>query len=79
MAVTSDGQFAVSVSSDKTLKIWDLGRNCEIHTLKGHTGKVCDVAITPDGKYIFSASADHTVKMWSLESGEEVRTLPGKP
>ena len=36
VAVTPDGRRAVSASSDKTLKVWDLDRR-ELRTLAGHS------------------------------------------
>jgi len=39
MAFSSDGRFVVSGSYDRNVKMWDT-RGHEIHTLKGHTGKV---------------------------------------
>ncbi|MFB3089391.1 MAG: hypothetical protein ACE10E_13960 [Acidiferrobacterales bacterium] len=31
VAITPDGQRAVSASSDKTLKVWDLDRRRDLH------------------------------------------------
>ena len=36
VAVTPDGQRAVSASDDKTLKVWDLDSGRELRTLAGH-------------------------------------------
>ena len=36
VAVTPDGQRAVSASDDKTLKVWDLESGRELRTLEGH-------------------------------------------
>ena len=40
MAVTADGQRAVSASRDKTLKVWDLESGRALRTLEGHTDGV---------------------------------------
>ncbi|MGJ5629647.1 WD40 repeat domain-containing protein [Nostoc sp. CALU 1950] len=48
-----DGKTAVSGSSDKTLKVWDLQTGKEISTLTGHNNSVRAVAIAPDGKQPF--------------------------
>ena len=37
VAVTPDGQRAVSASKDKTLKVWDLESGRELRTLEGHS------------------------------------------
>src|SRR5215469_6914152 len=77
VAVTPDGQCAVSASWDDTLKVWDLGSGRELRTLTGHTSDVTAVAVTPDGQCAVSASEDKTLKVWELGSGRELRTLTG--
>jgi WD40 repeat protein len=77
VAVTPDGTLAVSASSDRTLKVWNLETGRELRTLEGHSDSVCGAAVTPDGKLAVSASADRTLKVWDLETGRELRTLEG--
>jgi WD40 repeat protein len=77
VAVTPDGQVAVSASDDRTLKVWDLASGRELRTLTGHSNWVTSVAVTPDGKHAVSASGDKTLKMWELGSGGELHTLTG--
>jgi hypothetical protein len=77
VAVTPDGQRAVSASDDHTLKMWDLGSGRELRTITGHADRVNAVAVTPDGQRAVSASSDHTLKVWDLGSGRELRTITG--
>ena len=77
VAVTADGQRAVSASADKTLKVWDLASGAVLHTLCGHTDPVTAVAVTADGQRAVSASDDYTLKVWDLASGAELHTLSG--
>jgi WD40 repeat protein len=49
VAVTRDGRRAVSTSTDKTLKVWELGSGRELRALQGHADPVYAVAVTPDG------------------------------
>jgi WD40 repeat protein len=77
VAVTPDGQRAVSASWDETLKVWDLATGTELRTLSGHAGGVTAVAVTPDGQRAVSAAADDTLKVWDLASGKALRTLRG--
>ena len=77
VAVTADGQRAVSASDDNTLKVWDLASGAELHTLSGHTDAVNAVAVTADGQRAVSASCDNTLKVWDLASGAELHTLSG--
>ena len=75
MAVTPDGQRAVSASEDKTLKVWDLDSGRELRTLRATLMVSMAVAVTPDGQRAVSASEDKTLKVWDLDSGRELRTL----
>ena len=75
VAVTPDGKRAVSASSDKTLKVWDLESGRALRILEGYSS-VEGVAVTPDGKCVVSASGD-SLKVWDLESGRLLRTLEG--
>ena len=77
VAVTPDGRWAVSASSDRTLKVWELESGRELQTLSGHALGVKSVAVTPDGRWAVSASSDRTLKVWELESGRELQTLSG--
>ena len=75
VAITPDGQTAVSASDDKTLKVWDLAMGKCRATLKGHSQYVWGLAITPDGQTVVSASGDYTLKAWDLVTGKCRTTL----
>src|SRR5262249_10856291 len=62
-----DGKRAVSASSDKTLKVWNLETGLALGTLEGHSSSVLGVAVTSNGKLAVSASMDNTVKVWGLD------------
>jgi WD40 repeat protein len=72
--MTGDGQ-AVSVSDDRTLRVWDLGSGTCRLTLQGHTGSVDAVALTGDGQAV-SASADRTLRVWDLATGNCLAVFP---
>jgi WD40 repeat protein len=77
VAVTPDGRRAVSASSDRTLRLWDLESGQTLRALDGHSGSVQAVAVTSDGRRAVSGSDDGTLRMWDLESGQTLRTLQG--
>ncbi|MCX6899021.1 MAG: AAA family ATPase [Verrucomicrobia bacterium] len=77
VSVTSDGRRAVSGSSDKTLRVWDLESGQCLRTLEGHSAIVLRVSVTPDGRRAVSGSWDKTLRVWDLESGQCLRTLEG--
>jgi len=77
VAITKNGEIAVSGGRDRTLRVWDLGRGKSLKTLKGHRGWVTDVEILPNQIQAISASVDNTLKLWNLDSGENLRTFTG--
>jgi WD40 repeat protein len=79
VAVSADGRRAVSASSDRTLKVWDLETGRALCKLEGHSDHVNGVAVSADGRRAVSASDDNTLKVWDLELGRELRTLQVHP
>jgi WD40 repeat protein len=75
VAITSDGQRAISASDDQTVKVWDLERGAEERTLTGHADWVRAVAVIPNGLRAISASDDHTLKIWDIETGAAELTI----
>jgi WD40 repeat protein len=75
LAISSDGQFLVSGSYDKKIKIWLLETGQEVRVLEGHTQTVRAIFISYDGKYIFSGSDDKSIRIWDLKTGKTVSIL----
>jgi WD40 repeat protein len=51
VAFSPDGNYALSGSWDKTLKLWEVNSGAEIRSFAGHTDDVNSVAFSPDGRY----------------------------
>ncbi len=74
--ITPDGRFAVSGSSDKTVKVWDIEAGICVGTLEGHKHQVHSVAISPDGALIATAGfSERTVRLWDLATGTCLQVL----
>lgn len=78
VAVAPDGR-AVSGSSDRTLRVWDL--RSEPRCLMGHAEPVREVAVTPDGRWAVSRSAlngpgEGELKVWDLHQTLDPERAP---
>jgi len=65
LALSSDGQFALSGSWDGTLRLWDLNFGTTTRRFVGHTKDVLSVAFSADNRQIVSGSRDKTIKLWN--------------
>jgi WD40 repeat protein len=75
VALSVDGQSAISASSDQTLKLWDVETGHELRTFRGHSDLVHGVALRRDGRRAVSVSGDMTLKLWDVETGEAIATF----
>ena len=71
-AVTSvclsfDGRYALSGSTDRTVKLWEVADGQCLRTFAGHADAVTSVALSADGRHALSGSADRTLKLWILD------------
>jgi len=65
VAISSDGQFALSGSWDGTLRLWDLNTGLTTRRFVGHTKDVLSVAFSADNRQIVSGSRDKTINLWN--------------
>jgi COMPASS component SWD3 len=67
IALTLDGRFLISVSWDRTLKIWDFATGNLINTIEAHDQGILSLAVTGTGDYYLATGGfDQTVKLWIL-------------
>lgn len=65
VVMSSDGQFALSGSWDKTLRLWDLNAGKTTRQFVSHTKDVLSVAFSADNRQIVSGGRDKTIKLWN--------------
>jgi WD40 repeat protein len=75
VAVSANGQWALTGSEANIAILWDLETGELIRTFAGHTNTITAVAFSPDGRQMLTASSDATVNLWGTEDGELHYTL----
>jgi len=72
-----DNKYLVSVSEDKTIRLWSLDTFSNVVCYKGHNYPVWDVDFSPEGFYFATASHDRTARLWSCDHIYPLRIFVG--
>jgi WD40 repeat protein len=73
-----DAGKILTVSADKTAKIWDAESGQLGETLRGHQNIENSAFFSQDGQYVFTRSADNTARKWDVRSGRELSRFSWK-
>jgi len=74
VALSNNGEYVVSSSWDRSLRLWNLKTGDSHCKFLGHTKDVLSVAFSPDNRQIVSGGRDNLLKMWNVK-GECVYTM----
>lgn len=73
---TPDGQRALTVSSDETVRLWDLSTQKELRNYPGHTGPLFCLALSQDGRTLTTGAYDNTVRVWDVPLVKPIVRVP---
>jgi len=73
--LSPDGRTVATGSKDRTVVLWDLPTQRQLHTLRGHVAELTCGAFSPDGKRLVTADAHQTAIVWQVASGRQIRSL----
>jgi WD40 repeat protein len=68
LAISSDAPFITTISSDKTVRLWNTESHKQIGQPLQHTTHVFSVAISPNGELLLSGDYDGNIQLWSIEN-----------
>jgi serine/threonine protein kinase len=83
LAFAPDGQLLVTGGTDRSIKLWNLGRGEPLHTFpgrslwfgNGHGDRVHSLVFTDEGDTLVSGSDDGLVKLWDIPNRKLKATL----
>jgi guanine nucleotide-binding protein subunit beta-2-like 1 protein len=79
VCLSADGQYALTASWDKTLRLWDLNNGSSIARFKGHTHDVLSVSLSRNNRQIISGGRDGTIRLWNIYGECKYTTVPPLP
>ncbi|MFC6023591.1 protein kinase [Plantactinospora solaniradicis] len=77
IALSADGETAVTADSDANVVVWDVRRGTRRHTLAGHRVFVGCLALSPDGGSVVTGGPDGRLLVWDVPSGQCRHELVG--
>ena len=70
------GQYILSGSRDRTVRVWEAATGVCVSSIKAHDNWVTAVAFHPSGRYVLSAGDDKTVRVFDVtKEFREVRRI----
>ena len=69
VALSPDGQLALTGGDDNDVKLWDVKSGQLLHTFT-HQIWVFSTAFSPDGRYAISATPSGHVYLWDIQTGK---------
>ena len=71
--IEPEGEFFISGSDDKLLRVWHYDEGLPVGIGKGHSGTVNACAISPDMSTIASVSSTGEIMFWDMPSFQDMR------
>jgi eukaryotic-like serine/threonine-protein kinase len=71
-----DGRFVASVSSDRTLKVWDWKKDQLLYSTIAHQNAAQGLSFSPDGRTIATVGDDDMLRLWRWRLGRMLTEFP---
>jgi WD40 repeat protein len=66
LALSPDGEFAVTGGLDRTIRVWEIPTARELAHWEAHDSAVTALAFSPDGATLASGSVQGALKLWNV-------------
>ncbi|KAM0954425.1 putative transcription factor WD40-like family [Dioscorea sansibarensis] len=71
------GQYVVTGSDDRLVKIWSMETAFCLASCRGHEGDITDLAVSSNNALVASSSNDFIIRVWRLPDGLPISVLRG--
>lgn len=79
MAVSPDGQFALTTCADRVARLWDVEKAGLVREFRVEGQMLNAAAFAPNGQSVLATASDNTVRRWDVASGREMTGGSGGP
>src|SRR5262249_48201577 len=69
-AFSPEGRRIVTVSWDRTVRVWSADGSREPIVLHGHEDLVWSISFSPDGRRMVTVSRDKTARVWNVDGSD---------
>ncbi len=69
LAISRDGRFGLTGSTDGRVAVWDLGSLRLLQLIETGQGAIFDLAISDDGKWLTVVGSSNTLQLWDAVRG----------
>ncbi len=70
-----DGNFLITASHDKTLKVWETTNWKCLHTLEGHEAIILSIEFSDNGEFLYSGGWDFYIIEWDFQKLAQTRKI----
>jgi WD40 repeat protein len=67
-----DGTRVLTVSHDRTARVWAVGDPPGVRFFRGHSERIDTIRVSPEGRLVATASHDGTARLWPVGGGSPV-------
>ncbi len=75
VALSPDGNYLVSTSTDATVRFWDARTGERLHVKYDHQGDIEDLTLNVTGRFALTSSLDGRVILWDVNEGRLIRVF----
>lgn len=75
VAFSPDGNYLASISTNHTIKLWEISQYKLLKTLRGPTNFITGILFHPNGKELAGTTYENTIWVWDLATGRELEVL----
>ncbi|MEO0585796.1 MAG: caspase family protein, partial [Bacteroidota bacterium] len=73
------GQYILSASEDKTLRLWEVKTGTPVKIYRGKNVDILSLDFHPDGNSFLTCHGDGTLRIWDLQTQRILQELGGNP